>query len=374
MNMTNLKLNHFLEKLAVLVNLDSGSDDVNGVNQVADHLKELFASLGGHIQEKSFHPSVGKCLEIAKNPNMPIDILFLGHMDTVFSKGTAAKRPFRIQGNKAFGPGVADMKAGLLMIYYLLLDLTDANFNWCVALNSHEELGSPYSYHWLSDLAKKSKISLVIETGKALDSYVVQRKGGGRFEIEFIGKAAHAGSGHAKGLNAISEMAYWIQELHKLTNYDQGTTVNVGVARGGDATNIVAEHAQISVDYRFYNVKEKEKIKKKLAELKKNPFIAGVKINITEPPLKNPMIPSQQTLEYFKIIQQIGNNMGLKIHTETSGGGSDGNYTAFAGCPTIDSMGPVGAHIHSDKEYLLIDTIIPRFNLIKQFIKKINIQ
>jgi glutamate carboxypeptidase len=265
------------------------------------------------------------------------------------------------------------MKAGLLTIYYLLAELASIKHNLkiCVALNSHEEIGSDYAIDWIKDIAKKSKLVLVIETGRGLDSYVLQRKGGGRFEIEFNGLAAHAGSAFEKGKNAIREMAYWIEELSLLTDLDKGTTVNVGIARGGIASNIVADFARISVDFRFYEENEVRRIKEKIAYLLKNPCESGIKVTIEEPPLKYPMHPSGKTMEYFNIFKDLASKQGLSLRWESSGGGSDGNYAAGIGVPVIDSMGPVGENIHGDEELLLIDTILPRLELLFNFILKL---
>ncbi|SKC42382.1 M20 family metallopeptidase [Maledivibacter halophilus] len=374
--MTDLKfdLNRYLEELEVLVNIDSGSNYPEGVKKVADFFKKKYLEIDWLIKEHKFDDSVGPCLEIKNCEVDEYDILFIGHMDTVFPAGTVDKRPFSVQNSRAYGPGVIDMKSGLLSLYYVInfLDIDKyKNPSFCIALNSDEEISSKFSSEWIESLAKKSKYAFVLEPARKNGALVLERKGLAKYEVEFHGIAAHAGVEPEKGASAITELGHWIVELNKLNNIEIGTTVNVGVVSGGTKANVVADKALAEIDFRFKSKEEGEKIKVKMDELKNNPIVSKVNIIMNRTGYRPPMNPSKETIKLCGIIEEVGEKLGIDIKWASTGGGSDANFTSAAGTSSIDGLGPIGGNSHSESEYLEKNSIEPRIQLLKKIIEKL---
>lgn len=367
-------VNQYLNELETLVNIDSGSNYSNGVKKVADYFKKKYMEIDWLITEHNFDDSVGPCLEIKNSESDKYDILFIGHMDTVFPVGTVEKRPFNIQDNRAYGPGVIDMKSGLLSLYYVmkLLDLNKDNKpSFCIALNSDEEISSKFSSLWLEELAKKSKYAFILEPARKNGALVSERKGLAKYKIEIQGLAAHAGVEPEKGASAITELGHCIVELSKLTNLEIGTTVNVGVVAGGTKANVVADKAVAEIDVRFKSEEEGRKIENKIKGLKDNPKVPKVKITINKAGYRPSMNPSKETKRLCGLIEKVGENLGIDIKWAATGGGSDANFTSAVGTPSIDGLGPIGGGAHSESEYLEIGSIEPRIHLLKEIIEKI---
>lgn len=372
--MDNFDLASFLKDLETLVNIDSGSRHPEGTRKVADFFRERYAAMGWQVKEKIFSDQIGPCLEISNKAAETYDVLLIGHMDTVFPVGTAEKRPFRTEGNHAYGPGVTDMKAGLLYIYYALQSLQDSgNLQRpaiCVAMNSDEEISSLYSRPWLEELSKQSHSALVLESApRACGGLVNKRKGVGRYSLEFTGRAAHSGAEHEKGISAVNELCHWTLALHNLTNYPVGTTVNVGLISGGTSVNTVAEHATAEMDVRISLASEATKIEKLMTEMAANPRTPGVRVSVKGGITRPPMNPSEQTLVLCSAVSKIAAELNIKAEWVESGGASDGNFSAALGVPTLDGLGPVGGGDHSPDEFLLLDSLGPRFNLLCEIIR-----
>lgn len=370
-------LNEYLQDLEQLVNIDSGSRDAVGIGQVAEFFKERFVALGWQVKVHEFDPIAGPCLEISNTAADKYDILFMGHMDTVFKKGTVAQRPFSVDGNIGRGPGIVDCKAGLLLAYYALRELSVAGqLNTtaiCLAFNCDEEISSVYSRPWLEELSKKSEYVLVVEPARANGNLVNKRKGIGRYHFEFQGVAAHAGTDHEKGRSAITELANWIVQLDKKTNYQTGTTVNVGFISGGTVANVVADKTVADMDVRYYDVEAVEEIEKLMNEMQQSPFVPGVQVNISGGITRPSMVPTEKTMQLCAAIDQIGAKHQIEFGWAATGGGSDGSFAAALGIPTIDGLGPVGGGTHSDKEYLDISSVEPRFKLLRDLVAHIAI-
>lgn len=364
------ELNEYLKDLEILVNIDSGSKDISGVEKVNHFLINKFLEIGWIVKTHNFNNSVASCIEIKNNDKEDIDILILGHSDTVFPNNTVKNRPFSIKDSKAYGPGVIDMKSGLLSVYYAIKDLDKESLpNICFAINSHEEISSSYSFPWIQELSKKSKIALVCEPARANGFLVNKRKGLARYDIEFKGIAAHTGVNPEAGASAISEAGHWIVELHKLTNLKLGTILNIGIINGGTASNVVAENVVASLDVRFIDQLNLEKIEETLQNWIDKPFIKNVVTKVERKGWRPPMNPSEKTMELCDLISTIGKNLKIDINYAETGGGSDANFTSALGVPTVDGMGPIGGGAHSVNEYLEIQSIIPRINLLKEIIK-----
>lgn len=371
MNKT-LDLDNFLKDLEFLVNIDSQSSDPEGVARVGAFFEKAFGDLGWKIDKKELDPTAGPCLMFT-NGEAPYDALLLGHMDTVFPKGTVAERPFSRDEKRAYGPGVNDMKSGLLYGLYAARALTEAKApgSFCIVFNSEEEIGSRRARSWMEDLARQSRTSIVLEPARPNGNSVNERKGLGQIELTFLGKAAHAGVEPEKGVSAINEMAHWILGLHSLTNFDTGTTLNTGLVSGGTGANVVPEKASMKVDVRIKDPGEKNRIDKKIEELKANPATAGITVDVNFFLTRPPMNPSPVTLNFCRLVEEAGKEVGVEVRWQGTGGGSDGNFTAALGIPTVDSMGPVGGGSHSVTEYIELDQLAPRFALLMNVLEKI---
>lgn len=365
-------LQNYLKELEYLVNIDSGSRNPRGISKVADFFIKKYLDIGYSVKTHEINEEIGPCLEIENCSSERYDILLLGHMDTVFEIGTAKERPFTIIDNRAYGPGVIDMKSGLLSMYYALKEIYEKelgkNLSIKIILNSDEEIGSRGSLEIINRAAAKSNVVFVLEPARANGALVLQRKGLGAYDIKFHGIAAHAGIEPQKGASAITEMGRWIVELNILNNYKAGTTVNVGIASGGTARNVVAEEAKIQVDLRFKEIAEMNGIDKAIEDLISNPIIKGVKVDVNKLGMRPPMNPMDTTMKIWSIIKEIGHELGIELDWVATGGGSDANITASLGVPSIDGLGPIGGGAHGQSEYLEIDSIQPRLEVLKKLI------
>ncbi|MDX1303628.1 M20 family metallopeptidase [Photobacterium sp.] len=370
----SFSLQSYLDELRPLIDLDCGTLTKSGIEKVATILSEKYQQLGWTIKRIDLGDA-GCGLEIRNKPEAEnIDVMLIGHMDTVFPEGTAAERPMTVTGDRAYGPGVSDMKSGLLTIIYALRQLDHHvldKLSLCVCMNPDEEIGSIYSSKWLASVAKQSTNVLVAEAARADGSLVKARKGMAHYELNFTGKAAHAGNEPENGRSAISEMANWIVAIDQMTNFESGTTFNVGIVSGGSGANVVANHAKAIVDVRFWDNNEYAEADKKLLSLTKKPFIDGVTTTAERVAHKPAMVPSTDTESLMKLVEQAGEETGVKVAWQAVGGGSDANNTAALGIPSLDGFGPIGGAFHSTDEYLELSSIEPRICLLKQVLTKL---
>ncbi|HHQ4892777.1 TPA: M20 family metallopeptidase [Aeromonas veronii] len=368
-------LDQYLTELAPLINLDCGSLHQPGIAAVADLMAAKYEAMGGWQIKRVDCGAAGVGLEIRNQPDAAqIDVMLIGHMDTVFPLGTAAARPMSIDGERAYGPGVSDMKSGLLNIVYALRELPREvrdRLSICVCMNPDEEIGSLHSSDWLATVAKQAKQVLVAEAARADGSLVKARKGMARYRIDFTGKAAHAGNEPQKGRSAITELGHWILAINALTNFDSGTTLNIGIVEGGNGANIVPAHASAVVDVRFWDNQEYHQIDDHLLTLADRPHLDGVTIQLTREAHKPAMVPSEGTQALMQLVEECGAELGLPISWQEVGGGSDANLTAALGIPTLDGLGPIGAGFHSDEEYLDLVSIAPRIELLVKVLTRL---
>ncbi|OBT08498.1 peptidase M20 [Vibrio sp. UCD-FRSSP16_10] len=364
----SFNLDTYIEQLSNLVNIDCGSHNPQGVAKVADVLAPMFESIGFHVVRHNIHHDAGPCLEITNKPNAEhYDVMLCGHMDTVFPDGTVAKRPLTRDDEKIYGPGVTDMKSGILSAWYALQMLPQAQkekLSIVIALNCDEEIGSRYSREWVETLARKSSKVLVCEASRANGNLIRSRKGNAKYELTFNGVASHAGSALQDGVSAIYEFSHWALAIKNLVNLETGTTMNVGTVKGGVAVNVVPDYTQAIVDLRFWNNEEAQVIHNTLLNMAENPFEAGASVEVKRLAFKPAMIPTDETEALITMVSAEADKLDLVYDWENAGGGSDGNFTANVGTPTLDGFGPSGAGLHSDKEYLLINTIEPRLVLL----------
>lgn len=368
-------LNEYLEELRPLINVDCGTYTTDGIEVVAAQFEAKFQALPGWTVKRIDCGKAGVGLEIRNQPEAAhIDVMLIGHMDTVFPVGTAALRPMSTDGEKAYGPGVSDMKSGLLNIVYAMRHLDPAvldNLSVCICMNPDEETGSLDSVDWIQSVAKHAKHVLVAEAARADGGLVKARKGMARYKITFNGVAAHAGNDPENGRSAITEMAHWILAINAMTNFESGTTLNVGIVSGGDGANIVPDHAEAIVDVRFWSNDEYDDVDTKLNGLASAPFTADVHVTLEREAYKPSMMPSAQTESLMQLVEAAASELAIDINWKAVGGGSDANNTAILGVPTLDGLGPIGAGFHSDQEYLLLASIEPRIRLLMRVIEKL---
>ncbi|KJG13059.1 M20 family metallopeptidase [Photobacterium iliopiscarium] len=373
----SFSLNNYLEELRPLINLDCGTLTVDGIDVVATTMAQKYLDLGWNVKRIDCGIA-GTGLEVRNKPQADhIDVMLIGHMDTVFPVGTAAARPMTHDNERAYGPGVSDMKSGLLSVVYALRDLDPTALDAlsiCVCMNPDEEIGSLHSETWLKSVAVNAKHVLVAEAARADGSLVKARKGMARYRLSFHGKAAHAGNEPQNGRSAITEMAHWILAINALTDFDSGTTLNAGVVSGGTGANIVPDFAEVVVDVRFWDNDEYAAVDAQIRTLTETPFVDGVTITVEREAHKPSMVPSPQTEVLMAQVEAVGKELGIDITWQAVGGGSDANLTAVLGIPTLDGLGPIGAGFHSADEWLDLASIEPRIRLLQQVLVKISQQ
>ena len=348
--------------LADLVNIDSGSYNKRGVDAVGDRLRAHLEA-AGILCETIPHATYGDCMA-ARLPgggdSWPI--VLMGHRDTVFPDGTAAERPFRVDGNQAFGPGVADMKAGLVMNTFVIEALHRFGVPCPLTglYTSDEEIASPSSRPVIEAEAKGARAVFNSEPGRPSGNLVSRRKGAAFLELEVTGRAAHSGAAHAEGVSAIEALARKIQRLHRLTDYDLGTTVNVGLAQGGTAVNTVAARATAAIDVRFPTLNIMEKILGEVREICRCCELPGSDSRILREGNFLPLEQDEASHKLLELYDRSAADLGFRVSGEATGGSADSGFTAALGTPTLCGTGPVGSNAHRDDEWCRIDTIVPR--------------
>lgn len=353
-----------------LVNMESGSQNKPGIDAVAGKIQQVLADSG----------AVTKVIELEQAGNMLVGefgsdrqqakVLFLGHMDTVFSLGTVAKRPFTIKDDKAYGPGVLDMKGGIVVALYAMKALEAAGYNarpLKMILAGDEEVGHMNSNaaELLMAEAQGAKAAFNCETGFTDNAIVVGRKGTVRFELEVKGVAAHAGNEPENGRSAILEIAHKVIDIQNLTNWEQGTTFNVGVIQGGTVPNAVPGWAKIDVDVRYLDPALLPAIRQQVQEVAAKTYIQGTTTTMVEIPSIAPMKTTAGVDALFAIVKETYEEMGLGTpYAKLVGGGSDSAYSVMAGVPTVCAMGVKGGRNHSPEEFAVVDTLFERAKLL----------
>lgn len=358
-----LTIENMLNMLEDLVNINSGSYDKEGIDQVGRYLKEIYEDIGFNVAEYS-NQNRGNNLVLRHQESKEPEILILAHMDTVFEKGTTKIRPFSIEGNYAFGPGVIDMKASHVMLYFAICELIKKEDNSYknieIIFNSDEEIGAETSKSLIENRAQAKKYALVLEPARKNGSIVSSRRGVGDYTLEINGKAAHAGIAPDKGVSAIEALAYKIPKLHALSNKEQNINVNVGVIEGGSSTNTIASQAKAYIDVRISEINQSNWIDEKIKTICNEVELEGTYNSLIGGINRMPMVFTNEIQDMIYLIQDEGKKMNLHINHVSTGGGSDASLTASLGIPTVDGLGPVGGEQHSENEYLEINSLTER--------------
>ena len=347
--------------LEALVNIDSNSYDKAGNDEVADLITQWLEQDGITVIRHQ-RPDSGDILEAQLGEAGQGHALLMGHRDTVFPTGTVAGRGYSQKENLGFGPGVADMKSGLVMNCFVLRALSrlpNCPLPVRALFTADEEIGSPDGRPFIEAAAEGARAVLNVEPGRVSGNVVTGRKGGAGFLINVTGKAAHSGVSHADGASAIETLARKIIKLHALTDYEAGITTNVGTVTGGVSRNTVASSASAQLDVRFVTTAQRDQL-----------YLA-IEAIIAEPDIPGTLATIEQTSEFFPLEERMSSALfalyqsqakaiGFAVDGEFTGGCSDAGWTASLGVPTLCGLGPVGAKMHTDEEYCLLDTLVPR--------------
>jgi glutamate carboxypeptidase len=367
-------LEEMLQFIEKLVSIDSGSYCKEGIDKIGKLLEMSYKQLGFNVivdEQEEF----GNHLIIEHKDAIDPNIIILAHMDTVFPEGTAMERPFRIEGNRAYGPGVIDMKASHASVLYAIKALIYQGFeghkNVRIVLNSDEEIGSPTSREIIEREAKGRKYALVMEPARKDGSLVSARRGKGNYTLIVEGKAAHSGIEPEKGRSAIEELAHKIIQLHELSDHENGISVNVGLIEGGSSANTVSDHAEAQIDVRIKEIDQVVFLEERLEKICSSSDVAGTKISLEGEMNRPPMEKNKKTRALLRIIQDVGDEIGVEIEDTATGGGSDASFTSSLDVATIDGLGPVGGNAHSDKEYLEIPSLVERTFLLATLIERL---
>ncbi len=351
-----------------LVEIESPSTDKAAIDRLGASMESELREVGASV-EVAPQSQVGNHL-IATFDTGALGgkpILILCHIDTVWALGTLAAMPWREEdGNKLRGPGVYDMKASSAMLLQVLRFLratrTPVSGRLRMLFTTDEEIGSSTSRALIESEARQAALVLCLEPALSNGALKTFRKGVGDFVVTAYGRAAHAGADHAKGINAIQEIANQVIALQQLTDYARGTTVNVGVIAGGTRDNVVPERAQIKVDVRVPNAAEAARINDAFQNLK--PQVPGARLEVTGGLNRPPMERTPLMVETFEKAQTIARGIGLELMEGSTGGGSDANFTAALGVPTLDGLGAVGNGGHSVDEHVLASSLPERAALL----------
>lgn len=354
--------------LRELVLLESPSNDKTAMDQFGQRVRQELEALGGEIQVFP-QSEAGDSLAFRFNRQLASGsngLLMLCHMDTVYNLGTLARQPFRDEGERILGPGVLDMKGSITMLLTVLRLFHEAGM-WpsqpiTALFTPDEEIGSLTSRPVIEALARQATAAFCMEPALASGALKTFRKGTGDIEINVRGVAAHAGIDHAHGRNAIEELAHHILAAQRLTNYDTGTTVNVGVVRGGTRGNVVPDEAYALIDFRVTQEAETRRLEQWVNNL--SPVIDGTRLSTTFSVNRPPMPRDATMVQAFDKARAIGHAIGLDLKEGSTGGGSDANFVAPLGIPVLDGLGGIGDGEHSEREFIFTDSMVERSALL----------
>ncbi len=373
-----------LQWVKTLVEIESPSENKAAVDQASQQVAAWMRALGGQIRwhrQKNF----GDLLEarfaaqpmpksiraqVGRAQNRVRPILLLGHLDTVWPMGTLARMPFRKTKGKAFGPGIYDMKAGVVMATMalrLLLEAGELATPVVLLLNSDEEVGSPCSRAVTEKLAKESSAVFVLEPAQGPQgAYKTARKGVGQYQLHVEGVAAHSGVDFEKGHSAIVELAGLVERVAGFTNLKTGLTMNPGVIAGGTRSNVVAAEATVEVDVRIARRQDAARVERMFRGLRVRDKACRLQVTggINRPPMER----AKSTVKLFQQAQALAAKMGFSLAEASTGGGSDGNFTSALGIPTLDGMGAVGEGAHAARESVEIEQLAYRTALLAAMI------
>lgn len=376
----------YLNDLRTLVGIDCGTYFASGVNRVADRLQERFGLAGWSVERIPHHAGPGEAqlgdvlIAQLQGGTQQVDgghrVLLVGHMDTVFPEGTVAERPFRTEDGMAYGPGVSDMKGGLLAGVYAVGCLRRSGFDSFESItyvcNPDEEIGSPFSSSVIRRRAELADVAFVLEGARENGDIVSARKGVSDIRIEILGRAAHAGVEPERGRSATLQGAYTTALLHELNGRWPGVTVNVGVVRGGTRPNVVAERCELHVDVRGPDASTFAEAIEEVERLARRTQVPDTSVEVTRASGFPPMEKTQETARLADRARRLAEQLGFELRDAATGGASDANHIAEMGVPVLDGLGPIGGADHSPGEWLDLTSVVPRMALLAGLIASPN--
>lgn len=375
-NHFNARQEAILSAIRALVEHESKSRAEGPLNELADFVAAQLRDLGGGVEliaEPGYGTHLRARFDFGHDTREP-HLLVIGHLDTVWPLGTLARLPFRItpEGH-AHGPGIFDMKSGIAILLEAIRTIRQQELATkrplTVLLTCDEEIGSKTSRPLVEEEALNAAAALVLEPPVTGGIVKTGRKGIGTFTIRALGRAAHAGLDPAKGVNAIVELAHQTVRLAALNNYEQGVTVSVGIVNGGTGINVVPAEAEAKVDVRFWTPEDGEQVVNAIRGL--TPTLAEAQLEITGGVNRPPMPRSERNIALFEHARELAAEIGFALEDTVVGGGSDGNFTAALGVPTLDGLGVDGAGAHAEHEHILISDIPQRAALLTRLLQTV---
>ncbi len=350
-----------LEELRGWVEMETPTTEAAAVNRLMDVAEGELRQAGADVARVPGRDGFGDHL-LARTPGVGKPVLVAGHMDTVWDVGTLQTMPFRVDGEKAHGPGIYDMKAGSFMAFHAVRSILRQKVTTkrpiTLLLTSDEEVGSPTSRALIEEEARKSCCVLITEPASPDGAVVTARKGVGRFEVKITGRAAHAGGNFQDGHSAIVELAHQILAINAMVDLKEGITTNVGPIQGGTRPNVIAQNAACEVDLRVMTAADGARLEKMLLGLR--PVNPDCTISVSGGMNRPPFAEDVNVLALYERYSAIAHELGFEVAKQHRGGGSDGNFTAALGIPTLDGLGCPGAGAHADFEHILWRNLGPR--------------
>jgi glutamate carboxypeptidase len=371
----------FVDALRGMVDVDCGSYTPEGVNVIADLCQSRFEKAGWEVERRQHEPGEGEQrlgdLVIGRVEGRGrTRVLMIGHTDTVFDPGTAAERPFRIEGERALGPGVTDMKGGLLTGFFAVETLLAAGFDGFGRItyinNPDEEIGSPWSREVILSEAANADVALVLEGARENGDIVSSRKGVLDVRLEIIGRAAHAGVEPERGRNAILEAAHKTLAIQALNGRWPGVTANVGVVSGGTRPNVVPERCVIEFDVRSPHEDTFEQAGQAVREIADTHTVPDVSVEMISHGWHRPMEKKEGGARLAALAIQVASELGFELEDTSTGGASDANTTSGAGVPSLDGLGPIGGDDHGPGEWLDLSSVVPRISLLAGIVSRLD--
>ena len=350
--------------LAQMVSMESPSYDKRLTDKFVEFVAGKFRETGGQVDVIPA-TKVGNHVRAKFSDGAKEGVLLLGHTDTVWPAGEIEKRPFKVENGRAMGPGVFDMKAGIVLMWMVMRALKAIPVT--ILLTSDEEIGSTSARALIESEASQCRAVFVLEPSLPGGALKTARKGVGRFTVKAIGRAAHAGVDPEKGVNAIEEISRQVLKLQRMTHSARGTTVTVGIVQGGTRSNVVPAEAAAEIDVRIASVDEGERVAKMIKAL--SPELPGARLEIRGAINRPPMERNTETARLFEAARLIAKEMGIDLKEGSTGGASDGNFTSALGIPTLDGLGAVGGGAHAVDEWVDMESLPQRAALIAGLIQ-----
>ena len=369
----NLELDQFIDGIRAWVEIESPTSDTPAVNRMIDRVQADVVALPVKVERLSGRDGYADILTVrSEGAGERPGILLLSHVDTVHPVGMlAGPLKFRREGDKLYGPGIYDMKGGAylaLAAFRSVVQAASSRLPITFLFTPDEEVGSPTSRAVIEAEARRARYVLVTEPARDGGNVVTARKGVGRFEVTTTGVPAHSGSRHQDGHSAIKEMARQVLAIEAMTDYDRGITTTVGMISGGTAPNVIPQHCRITADLRVRDAETGRALAAQMLGLK--PHDKGVKLTVTGGMNRPPYEKTPQIEAMLKLAQEIAQEDGITLQdVPMTGGGSDGNFTAVLGIPTLDGLGIDGDGAHTLQEYALLTSLVPRATLMQKLLE-----